>query len=309
MNATPSVDVFCRTPAELGEGPLWHPQRQTFWWVDITGGRLFEARLDGSAPRILPLAGLPSALVPARDGGLIVPRCDGIHHVDATTGEAQRIACPPEHDPLRVRFNDAKCDPAGRLLAGTVALDARPEAARLYRFAEDGSSQVVRDQVSISNGLAWSADGGTFYYIDSPTKLVLAFRYDAESDQLGAPRVAVDLRDRPGLPDGCCIDADDRLWIAHWGESCVTCWDPQHGRHLATIAFPASQITNCTFGGERLDRLFVTSAAIDLPPAKRAIEPLAGCVFCADVGVVGPPATLCKISSGAGHPGRTDHHD
>lgn len=197
---------------------------------------------------------------------------------------------------MRIRFNDAKADPAGRLLAGTMALDARPRAARLYRFAADGTSEVLREQVSISNGLAWSPDGGTFYYIDSPTKVVLAFPYDVASGRLGPARLALDLRDRPGLPDGCCTDADGRLWIAHWGESCVTGWDPVHGRLLATIGFPASQITNCTFGGPKLDRLFVTSAAIDLPPEKRTIEPLAGCVFCVDVGTRGQPAAASLIA-------------
>jgi len=295
MKSSPHVEVFHRGLTELGEGPLWHPQRETLWWVDITGGKLFEARLDGTPPRTLALNGLPSALVPAADGGLIVPRCDGIYHVDAETGAARQLACPREHDPMRTRFNDAKCDPTGRLVAGTVALDARPQAALLYRFETDGLSHVLRDQVSISNGLAWSPDGGTLFYIDSPTKMVSAFRYEAESGQLGPAQVAVDLRDRPGLPDGCCSDADGRLWIAHWGEGCVTCWDPLHGRLLATIHFPASQITNCTFGGARLDRLFVTSATIGLTEEQRAAEPLAGSVFCVDLTTRGLPAILCTL--------------
>ncbi len=295
MKTSPTVEVFHRGPTELGEGPLWHTQSQTLWWVDITGGKLFEARLDGKPPGTLALSGLPSALVPAADGGLIVPRCDGIYHFDVETGAAYRLACPREHDPMRARFNDAKCDPAGRLVAGTVALDSRPQAALLYRFEADGASQVLREQVSISNGLAWSPDGSTLYYIDSPTKIVSAFRYEADSGQLGAARVAIDLRDRPGLPDGCCSDADGRLWIAHWGEGCVTCWDPVHGRLLATIHFPASQITNCTFGGARLDRLFVTSATIDLTEEQRAAEPLAGSVFYVDLSTRGLAAVPCTM--------------
>ena len=290
MTPDPRVDVFRRIPCTLGEGALWHPERRSFWWVDIAAGEVLEARPEGDATRVLPVGDSPSALVPAAAGGLLVLRQSGLHRLDPDSGATTFLARPASHDPSYLRFNDAKCDPRGRLCAGSVALASRPGRARLYRFDPDRTIHTLRDQVSISNGLAWAPDGRTLYYIDSPTQVVQAFDYDLDSGAIGRPRVALDLRARPGVPDGCTIDAAGHLWIAHWGEGCVTHWDPVAARLLDTIRLPASQITNCALGGPRLDRLFITSAAIDLTEQQRRAEPSAGWVFQVDVETPGTPA-------------------
>ncbi|MEI7551811.1 MAG: SMP-30/gluconolactonase/LRE family protein [Verrucomicrobiota bacterium] len=278
-----SVEVCHPVRARLGEGPVWHPGRGTLWWIDILGQRFFESDLSGAPPRELPCAQMIGAVVPTRDGALIAALRDGLHRVDPATGATTPWAAAPGHDPREFRFNDGKVDPSGRFWAGTLALDSRPGQSRLYRFDADRSAHVMREGVSISNGLAWTADARTLYYIDSPTRTVQAFAYDGEAGTIGPPRVVITLGEGEGWPDGCCLDAEGGLWIAHWGAARVTRWEPETGRRLRTVAVPAANVTSCAFGGAQRDQLYITSAVDD----GRA-EPEAGYLFRIDPGVPGP---------------------
>jgi sugar lactone lactonase YvrE len=161
------------------------------WWVDITGRKVFEAPPAAGPARTIDCSQMIAALAPTRSGGLIGALHHGIYLIEPDSGEMRRFAQPPEHDPAHFRFNDAKVDPAGRFWAGTLALDGRPRAACLYRIADDGATTVMERGVSISNGLAWSADGGTLYYIDSPTRCVQAFPYTVADGTLGPGEVVI----------------------------------------------------------------------------------------------------------------------
>lgn len=280
-----NLEVFQPVPARLGEGPCWHPQRQTLWWIDILGPRFFEADLTGAPPRVLESTQMIGAVVPTRSGGLVAALRDGIHRIDPDSGAATLWAAAPGHDPKDFRFNDGKVDPLGRFWAGTLALDFRSGQSRLYRIDADRSVHVMREGVSISNGLAWSSDARTLYYIDSPTRTVQAFAFDLEHGTIGPPRVAISLGEADGFPDGCCMDVEGCLWVAHWGAGKVSRWDPQASRLLGTIALPVANVTSCAFGGARRDQLFITTAVDD----KRAEpEPEAGYLFRIDPGVTGP---------------------
>lgn len=295
MSTDSRVRLFHPAACELGEGVLWHPVRQSLWWVDILQKRVFESDLSAQAVRSFEVESYVSALMPAAGGDLIATLRDGIHQLDPISGKTRLLAAPPEHDPVTLRFNDAKCDPRGRLFAGTIALDGSKEKARLYRIDADRSTQVVRERVSISNGLAWSPDQRTLYYIDTPTQCVHFFDYDPAIGAIKS-RATMDVSSVAGSPDGCTIDTQGRLWIAHWGGSCVSCWDPVTGTHVDTLKLPVSQVTNCTFGGPQLNRLFITSAAIGLSDEQRQTEPLAGHVFVATIdGVCGAAASICAI--------------
>ena len=285
MSRFKGVEVFHAGPAQLAEGICWHEARQTLWWVDILGQRLFEADAAGQKVRSIACPQVVSALAPTRDGRLVGALSDGIYLLEPDSGALALFSRPPEHDPARCRFNDAKVDPAGRFWAGTMARDGAGTEGRLYRFDGDGSNHAVLAGVGISNGLAWSQDADTLYYIDSPTRAVQAFSFEPATGTLGAGKVALRLAEADGLPDGCAMDAEGHLWIAHWGGGKVTRWDLRKARQLGEIRLPVPHVTSCAFGGSRRDQLYITTAKGDEPATAL---PEAGWVFRADPGTVGP---------------------
>ena len=292
MNSDPRVSLFRSVPAALGEGALWHPTRQSLFWIDILGRKIFEAKLGGTDARTREVGQLIGAVAPTRAGGLLAALQDGIYRVDLATGQTTPFAKPAGHDATTVRFNDAKCDPRGRFFAGTMAIDESPRKGALYRFEADGTCRRMREQVSVSNGLAWSPDHRTLYYIDSPTRAVQAFDYDLATGDLSRQRIALDLSTTAGFPDGCTIDVEGNLWIAFWQGGCVMRWDPVRARLLDTLQVPVAKVTTCTFGGPALDTLFITTAACHLTAAELRAQPEAGFVFAAQVGTRGFPADV-----------------
>ena len=292
MPTDPRVSLFRSVAAELGEGAVWHPQRQSLFWVDILGKKIHEASTEARATLTRPVPQFIGALAPTRRGDLLVALQDGIYRYDLGSFATTPFACPAEHRAATIRFNDAKCDPRGRLWAGTMALDESPQQGALYRVEPDGRSRQLRTGVTVSNGLAWSPDHRTLYYIDSPTRTVQAFDYDLDTGDLTRPRVAIDTAPVAGFPDGCTIDVEGHLWIAHWDGWCVSRWDPVRSRLLETLRLPVARVTTCTFGGPQLDTLFITSASCKLTPAELQAQPEAGFVFAAQVGTRGLPTDV-----------------
>ncbi len=286
--AAPAPFLDCT--AELGEGLLWHPELGTLWWVDITRHLIAEWNPATQQRRQWHMNQTVSALVPAPGGQLLAILADGIYRFDPTTGVPTFLVCPPEHDAQRLRFNDAKCDPQGRLWAGTLAHDGVPGQARLYRIDADGSTHVMLEGVDLANGLAWSPAGDTFYFVDSLKRNVQAFDFDGTTGNLSRPRIALDLSAIPGVPDGCTIDTDGNLWIAHWDGARISRWNPTTGEHLGDLTLPVQQVTNCTFGGPDLDQLYITTAACGLTEEQQRAQPLAGRLFTAPPATTGYPA-------------------
>ena len=285
-------EIFQPFPAQLGEGPCWDAPRQILWWVDILGRKLLSTAGSGGAVESIELPEMPGCVVTTDADLLLVAMHRGVKRCDPTSGELTPFGTPDGHNADVFRFNDGKVDPAGRFWAGTLALDSRPKQSSLFRFDATGRSTVMRAGVSISNGLAWSPDGRTLYYVDSPTRHVQAFSFDLERGTLGEPRVAFALADGEGWPDGCCMDAEGCLWLGHWGAGRLTRWDPVKGRCLATYRFPAANVTSCAFGGPKLDRLFVTTA---VDAEAKTPEPEAGFLFVLEPGVTGLPTTACRL--------------
>jgi sugar lactone lactonase YvrE len=175
-------------------------------------------------------------------------------------------------------MNDGKCDPAGRFIAGTMDMNEKDPHGALYSF--DGN-QVTRllDGVTISNGLAWSVDHKTFYYIDTPTREVKAFDYDLATGQIANPRAAIRIPESLGWPDGMTSDTDGNLWIVLWGGAQVTKWNPNTGKLLEQIPVPALQSSACVFGGRDMNELYVTSARVGMSDADLKKYPLSGGLF------------------------------
>lgn len=264
---------------QLGEGPLWHLDDQCVYWVDIIGQRIYQYSPTSRETKSYEVDQPVGVIVPtATAGQFMCGMKDGFSIFDTATGTKQRVFDPEAHLPDN-RFNDGKCDAAGRFWAGTMHMEAALHAGSLYCLdPELGCRQVLTD-VTISNGIAWSLDGATMYYIDTATSEVSAYAYDMTNGSISDRRTVVAIPQEEGSPDGMTIDAEGMLWIALWGGSQVIRVNPATGERLARVEVPASQVTSCAFGGEQLDELYITTAAVGLNASELAEEPLAGGLF------------------------------
>jgi sugar lactone lactonase YvrE len=274
----------------LGEGPVWDESTSTILWVDILAGHVHAHETATGRHTRLELGEAVGVVALCPDGRLVAGLKGGFAFVDRRTGRIERIDDPEAHLPGN-RFNDGKCDPAGRFWAGTMPLTEDRPTGSLYVMGTDRNPHRMVTSVTISNGLAWSHDRRYMYYIDTPTMLVARFEYDDATGSLGARSIAFRIPREDGYPDGMSIDAEGMLWVAHWGGWQLTRWDPVRGVKLQSIRMPVSNVTSCTFGGEGFGDIYVTSARKGLSEAQLAAQPLAGALFVIrGTGIRGLPA-------------------
>ncbi|PWW00989.1 sugar lactone lactonase YvrE [Paenibacillus cellulosilyticus] len=283
------VSLVYDAHAALGEGPVWDPINARLYWVDILANKIHI--YDPNQPHLssyIEVGPYVSSVIPRRSGGLVVTLQDGFYAFDPESAELTLLA-KVESPELGNRFNDGKCDPSGRYLAGTMSLNDVVGNGKLYCLDLDHTVKPLVSEVTISNGLAWTSDGTTLYFIDTPTQQVVAYDYELTTGALSNRRVAITIPDEEGYPDGMTIDSEGMLWIAHWGGWQVARWNPITGDKLLSIPIPASQVTSCTFGGPELDELYITTASVGLDAEKLATQPHAGGLFRVKVGVTGLP--------------------
>lgn len=284
------VEVVFEARAVTGEGPCWDAARARLLFVDIPAGRLYRLEPTTGAVESREIGRPVGAVVPRAGGGYALAVEDGIAFLDDWDGPLRMVV--PMGAP-GFRLNDAKCDPAGRLFAGTMTYDLSPGAAALYRIDGRWATPVV-EGVTLSNGLDWSPAGDRMYYIDSLARSVDAFDYDPAAGALADRRRLVVFDQDDGLPDGMCVDAEGALWVAMWGGGCVRRFDPQ-GAEIGRVDLPVSQPSSCCFGGAALEDLYITSATAGLSEAQLRGEPLAGALFRIRPGVAGLPAAPLTV--------------
>jgi sugar lactone lactonase YvrE len=284
-------DAVTEARAEHAEGPCWDPRTGQLLWVDQFAGLIHLADYEPGPGRLrlarTYLAGSAvGAVVPVSEpgGGWMVACEAGFAHLTGN-GALRMLARPEAANSGRVRMNDGKCDPAGRFWAGSMAWDKGAGMGSLYRLDTDLSAHRVRSRVTISNGLAWSADGRHLFYIDTPTRQVERFEVGRNGVLHGGVPVVVFPEDM-GQPDGMCIDEEGCLWVALWGGSAVCRCSPD-GEILARVDVDAPLVSSCCFGGPDRATLFITTSQEDMPPQWRARHPQSGHVFRADVGTRG----------------------
>ncbi|AXB42894.1 SMP-30/gluconolactonase/LRE family protein [Amycolatopsis albispora] len=260
-----------------GEGPVWW--QDTLVWVDMLAGDVLSMDSTGQVTRAH-VGSVAAALRPRRSGGWVLATERGFALADELTGPITPLG--PLWIDDGIRMNDGGCDPDGRFYCGSMAYDARPGAGALFRLDPGGDVERVLGGVTISNGFAFSPDGTTAYYVDTPTGRIDAFDYSSQ-DGLTGRREFVKV-EPPGDPDGITVDAEGGVWVALWGGSAVRRYDAG-GVLDAVIDLPVSQVTACTFGGPGLTRLYITTSQQDAAPDHRA-----GAVFAAEPGVAGLPA-------------------
>ncbi len=284
-------ELVVKVDCQIGEGPVWDERTNTLYFLDLLGNQIYAYDLTGGTLHSMDAGQNTGCMIPCKDGGLIAGLQNGIYKIDFAKKQMEFITDPESGLPGN-RFNDGKCDAAGRLWAGTMSKtldtgygDYIPRGS-LYCIDTDFKFSKQLSYVTISNGLAWSKDNKTMYYIDTPTKKLEAFDFDLASASISNRRVAIDFSKLGGLPDGMCIDREDRVWVAFYGESMLRYCDPRSGQILEEVLFPAPKVTCASFGGQDLCDLYVTTGGADTPKDQ---YPLAGSVFKIKTEVPGMP--------------------
>lgn len=236
---------------------MWWNNR--LYYVDIQGCALVSFDPGSGEEQLWPLGQRIGFALPCSSGRWIWGGDDGIFFLDLESGNPSPVI-DPEPDMPDNRFNDAGISPDGRLFAGTISLKKIPGSASLYRIDADLSCRVVIPMVTNSNGITWSADGKTCYYIDTPSYNLYQFDYAQETGELSHQQILLNTEQSfPGVPDGMTLDAEGKLWIAFCHGSAVIRWDPQSKKTLAKIDFPVTETTSVCFGGPDLQDLYVTT--------------------------------------------------
>ena len=267
--------------AQWGEGPIWWEGRLLY--VDIEKHQIISVNPESGEESFYDVGQRVGTVVPRQSGGLVFAGDDGFFFLDPESGKSTAIF-DPEQGKENNRFNDGKCAPDGNFFAGTISLVKQEGDARLYKLSPDLEVTEAFGPVTNSNGIVWSVDGATCYYIDTPRKAVLSFDY--ANGTLSNPREVVSTATLESSPDGMAIDEHGNLWVAFCHGACVICYDPSSGNEIQKIDLPCLETTAVAFGGENLDQLYVTTGI-----HKSEIEEDAGRLFkITGLGVKGLPA-------------------
>ncbi len=286
-----SMDVAVRVPvnALVGEGPIWDTQKKVLWWIDILSSRLYAFDPATNVNQEWDTGQHVGTIVPWQEDTVMLALQHGFGSFHLATGTVTILNDPESNQPGN-RFNDGKCDPVGRFWAGTMAYDNPVDQGSLYRMDTDFTVTKVLGGIGISNGIIWSLDHGTMYYIDSNSYKVRSWSYDLETGTITDENVVLSVTPEFGLPDGMTIDEEGMLWVAFYGGSKVCRVHATTGEILDTIALPAAAITACAFGDNDLDTLYITSAAQGMTPEELAAAPASGNLFSVKTGFKGVPA-------------------
>lgn len=296
---TVSTETF-----ELGESPFWHPQEQTLYWVDIPGKKVLRANVYMGTVETWPMPTEPGCIAPALSGGLVIARRDGVFRAHDWGGALQKLATLP-YDVAVVRANDGKCDALGRFWVGTIDEPKARQAAALYSIdCRKGPAVIAQHagEALTGNGLAWSVDGRTLYWSDTPNHIIHAWTYDLDDNVLSGHRSFAAFARKPdgwtfedsryqGRPDGAAVDVQGNYYAAMFEGRRIAKFSPD-GRLLEEIPTPAQCPTMPCFGGEDLKTLYLTTARHGRSADELKRFPLSGAVFSMRVDVPGLPVNF-----------------
>jgi sugar lactone lactonase YvrE len=287
------LDLVVNLGCTIGEGPVWDAAARTVYWVDLLENAIHAREAGTGKVSSLDVGQNTGCVAPRSKGGLVAALQHGFFLIDMKSGSIEPIS-DPEADRPENRFNDGKCDCRGRFWAGTMSKKLDTGAGEsgpvgnVYCLGADLRVTRKMADITLSNGMGWSPDNRTFYYIDSPTNTVAAWDFDLETGSISGRRVVVRMNQGSvGMPDGMCVDSEGMLWVALWGGAGIGRWDPSTGKLVRRLEVPALNVTSCTFGGPRLDELYITTAKLG---TDLKAWPHAGALFCARVGVTGLPS-------------------
>ena len=260
-----NAELLIESSSPLGEGPIWDSKRQVLWWVDILEGLVHCHNPVTDSNRSWSVGQLVGTIVTSKDDRLVIAADKGFHWFDPETGNIELIN-DPEPDKPENRFNDGKCDPSGRLWAGTMPISEEGNSGTLYCLHPDGKAETKEGGYAIPNGIVWNDEATIMYHIDSPTRRVDAWDYENTTGTISNRRTVHHVTQNGAFPDGMAMDVEGKIWLALWGGWAVVRFDPISGEELARIPVPVSRTSACAFGGPNLDTLFITTAKKDITP-------------------------------------------
>ena len=269
----------------VGEGPVWHPDEERLYWVDIPNGRLLRYDPATGDHGVAHETDVIGGLTLQEDGSFLLFEDAGrIERLDGGETETVVEEIPAERD---TRFNDVIADPGGRVFCGTMP--GEDHLGRLYRLDTDGSLTTLVEGVDIANGMGFTHDRRRMYFTESNAFRIYRYAYDEATGELADRETFVDVSGEAGIPDGMTVDAEGHVWSARWDGGCVVRYDPD-GREVRRVDLPARKVSSVAFGGPDYDELYVTTALGEDPGASREAEgDGAGALFRLDPGVRGRP--------------------
>lgn len=261
-----AVRCVLEAGALVGEGPVWCAATRRLWWVDILGRSLHRFDPATGADTVWALPEQPGCLALAADGRLVVALASGLAWFDAAQGTVQPFL-PIEADDPATRLNDGRCDRQGRLWVGSMKAGAQAAPGSLYCAEASGALRRVRGGIGVPNATAFSPDGRTMYFADTPTRRIVVSTLDPVSGERGAERLFAEVT--RGMPDGAALDAAGDLWVALWDGAGLAHYRPD-GTLVEIIDLPARRPTCPVFAGAGLEEMYVTSARFGLADPRPA---------------------------------------
>jgi sugar lactone lactonase YvrE len=301
MTLTSESVCVAPTGDVCGEGAVWHAGHEAVYWTDINRFLIHRYRPADSCIRTwifdepvtaITLTDRPDVLAVVLASSIILwgPESDTRHDAIFKLKEWPRV-----------RLNDARADPAGNLWVGSMRNNVNPDGAsgeaggldgELIRIGPDRRSKVWREGIGIANTLVWSPDKKHFYFGDSLANVIWAYDYDADEGTIANERPFLQGFTR-GLPDGSTMDSEGYLWNCRFLGGCIVRVAPD-GNIDRIIEMPVKNITTCTFGGQDLKTLYITTARAEAPPGDR----LAGSLFAMRCGIAGQQENRFRIFGG-----------
>lgn len=284
------TEIECVLPwgAQLGEAPVWHSDENRLYWVDILQPAVYRFDPQTGVNEECKLRKLVSAVLPRAGGGLMAATQDGIEILDFDTGSLIPFA-DPETDVAENRLNDAKVGPGGSIWVGSMRLDASKPSGGLFRITSQGTVERKESGLTVSNGMDWSPDKSTFYFVDTVPGVIYAYDSEQGSGSLSNRRVFAEIPKHDGRADGLTVDSEGGVWCAIWDGWCVRRYSP-NGDLDRTIDMPVPRPTSVCFGGPDMKTLFITSARTRLPASTLSESPLSGGLFAFKPGEHGLPS-------------------
>ncbi len=269
----------------VGEGPQWSAREQAIYWVDIEGKKIQRYYINTKKFESFEMPIKICLMAFRSKGGMILGAEDGFYFWDPSTKKLDFIS-HPEKGKTEARFNDGKVDRKGRLWAGTMTNQGATSS--LYRLNADLEVSQMESGITISNGVGWSPDNKTMYFVDSLRYVIYAYDFDFEKGTISNRRVFVQLTESFGIPDGLTVDSEGCVWVAIYGGWKVMRYDPA-GKVVDEIPFPVSKPSSCLFGGKNYDELYVTTISEGLTSEDKMQQPMAGDLFMIKTDVKGLP--------------------
>jgi sugar lactone lactonase YvrE len=286
---TPGVQLAFNMPMQLGESPLWHPRENRLYWIDIDGRAVHRLDPQNNMHLAWPLPSEPGAIAWSETGGLVVAMRSGLATLDTNTGALAIFATAP-YDPSRERFNDGRCDAAGRFWVGTL-YEPRDRADAVLYALEHGMLRDSGKRATVSNGVAFSPDNRTLYHSDTTSHSITAYDYDVAAGAIGNGRLLHRFSsdrgpDYAGRPDGAAVDSEGNYWCAMYEGGRLLQLAPT-GAILREILLPVRCPTMMAFGGSDLRTLYITTVSSKRSAEELAACPLSGCLLSLRVDVPG----------------------